>query len=208
MIALVLVRYNYIFRSSFDPCYGCDDDRSHPYLTLLSSGAFGEIYKCRWRGTLVAAKIIISAKIRRDWVNKNMMEAIKSGKNVDDAIREIDTMEMEQDEKDQALADFRQEISVLKQLRHPNIVLLLAYSTTENYECLISELMKCSLLDVFKSHMVQGTRMKHKTQIVYATQLSRGMTYLHSCKPPIIHRDLVSFGCNWRSRSCRYRYLT
>lgn len=121
-----------------------------------------------------------------------MMEAIQEGKDVDDAIREIDVAEMEQSEKDQALADFRQEISVLKQLRHPNIVLLLAYSTTENYECLISELMKCSLLDVFKSHMVQGTRMKHKTQIVYATQLSRGMTYLHSCKPPIIHRDLVS----------------
>lgn len=143
----------------------------------------------------MAAKIIKTAKIRRDWVHKRMITAMSQGHDVDDAIREMEIADyMEQTEKDQAIADFRQEISVLKQLRHPNIVLLLAYSTTENYECLISELMKCSLLDVFKSHMVQGTKMKHKTQIVYATQLSRGMTYLHSCKPPIIHRDLVRFG--------------
>ena len=67
---------------------------------------------------------------------------------------------------------------------------MLAYSTTSNYECIISELMKCSLLDVFKSHMVQGTRMSKKNQIVYATQLSLGMNYLHTCKPPIIHRDV------------------
>lgn len=159
-------------------------------IDRIGAGAFGEIYKCRWRGTLVAAKIIKSAKIRRDWVNKRMMEAVKQGKDVDEAIKAIDEAEMEEDEKDLAIADFRQEISVLKALRHPNIVLLLAYSTTENYECLISELMKCSLLDVFKSHIVQGTKMRPKTQIIYATQLSRGMTYLHACKPPIIHRDL------------------
>lgn len=141
----------------------------------------------------MAAKIIKSAKIRRDWVHKRMLTKISEGEDVDEAILEMERAdEAEEDaDKDQAIADFRQEISVLKQLRHPNIVLLLAYSTTENYECLISELMKCSLLDVFKSHMVQGTRMKHKTQIIYATQLSRGMAYLHSCKPPIIHRDLV-----------------
>lgn len=159
-------------------------------IDQIGAGAFGEIYKCRWRGTLVAAKIIKTAKIRRDWVNKNMMEAIRKGKNVDDAIKEMDEAEMAADEKDLALADFRQEISVLKTLRHPHIVLLLAYSTTENYEVMISELMKCSLLDVFKAHMVQGTRMPRRRQIVYATQLALGMNYLHTCTPPIIHRDL------------------
>jgi serine/threonine protein kinase len=160
-------------------------------IDRIGSGAFGEIYKCRWRGTLVAAKIIKSAKIRRDWTNRRIAQAIQEGnKDVDEAIRELDQAEMDADEKDLAIADFRQEISVLKSLRHPNIVLLLAYSTTENYECLISELMKCSLLDVFKSHMVQGTRMTARQQIIYATQLAQGMNYLHTCKPPIIHRDL------------------
>lgn len=156
----------------------------------IGSGAFGEIYKCRWMGTLVACKIIKSAKIRREWVNKHMAQAIKDGKDIDDAVKEMDDAEFNQNEKDLAMADFRQEISVLKALRHPHIVLLLAYSTTDNYECLISELMKCSLLDVFKSHIVQGTKMSHRVQMAYATQLALGMNYLHNCKPPIIHRDL------------------
>jgi len=68
--------------------------------------------------------------------------------------------------------------------------MLLGYSTTENFEVMISELMKCSLLDVFKSHIINHTRMSKKTQILYAQQLARGMNYLHKCKPPIIHRDL------------------
>ena len=102
----------------------------------------------------------------------------------------MDAAELDLNDKDLAIADFQREISVLKSLRHPHIVLLLAYSTTENYECLISELMKCSLLDVFKSHIVQGTRMTPRTKMVYALQLAQGMNYLHQCKPPIIHRDL------------------
>ena len=100
----------------------------------------------------------------------------------------MDDAEMDQDVQDEAIADFQTEISVLKSLRHPHIVLLLAYSTTQNYECLISELMKCSLLDVFKSHIVQGTRMQPRTAMIYAKQLALGMNYLHTCKPPIIHR--------------------
>lgn len=83
-------------------------------------------------------------------------------------------------------------VAVLLTLTHicRHIVLMLAYSTTSNYECVVSELMKCSLLDIFKSHVVQGTRMSRKNQIVYATQLTLGMNYLHTCSPPIIHRDV------------------
>ena len=81
------------------------------------------------------------------------------------------------------LADFRQEISILKSLRHPNIVLLLAYSQTEDLEVMITELMKCSLLDIFKAHIVNGTKLKKQDQIIYATQFAQGMLYLHTCKP-------------------------
>lgn len=55
---------------------------------------------------------------------------------------------------------------------------------------MIVELMKCSLLDIFKAHIVSGTKMNNKDQIIYATQFAQGMIYLHTCKPPIIHRDL------------------
>lgn len=36
-------------------------------IEQIGAGAFGEIYKCRWRGTLVAAKCIKSAKTGSTW---------------------------------------------------------------------------------------------------------------------------------------------
>lgn len=156
----------------------------------IGKGSFGEIYKCRWRGTLVAAKCVRTAKVQKEWAIKQAMDQVEEGGDVDEAVREIDQAVMTDNAKAEAIADFRQEISILKSLRHPNIVLLLAYSTTENLEVMISELMKCSLLDIFKAHIVNGNKMIHKDQIVYAIQLAQGMLYLHTCKPPIVHRDL------------------
>jgi serine/threonine protein kinase len=138
----------------------------------------------------VAAKCIRTARVQKEWAIKQALDRVEEGGDVDDAINTIDEAEMSENDKLEALADFRQEISILKSLRHPNIVLLLAYSTTENLEVMISELMKCSLLDIFKAHIVNGSKMKKKDQIVYAIQLAQGMLYLHTCKPPIIHRDL------------------
>ena len=138
----------------------------------------------------MAAKCIKSARIRQEWLKTQALARIANGGDVDDAIGDLDEAEMTDDDKEAALADFRQEISVLKSLRHPHIVLLLAYSATENHEVMISELMKCSLLDIFKANIVHGKKMKTKEKIVYATHLAQGMLYLHTCKPPIIHRDL------------------
>ena len=55
---------------------------------------------------------------------------------------------------------------------------------------MISELMRCSLLDVFKAHRIQGTSLSKKKQLRYAIELVKGMNYLHTCRPPILHRDL------------------
>ena len=156
----------------------------------IGKGSFGEIYRCRWKDIMVAAKCIRTARVQKDWAIKQAMVQLAEGADVDDVIHEIDGAELSEVDKLKALADFRTEISILKSLRHPNIVLLLAYSTTEDFEVMISELMRCSLLDIFKAHIVNGTKMKMKDKIAYAIQLAQGMLYLHTCKPPVIHRDL------------------
>lgn len=137
-------------------------------LEKIGAGAFGDIFKCRWRGTLVAAKVIRSKEMRGD------IAAAGDEKTLEN--------------RDAAIADFRQEISILGKLRHPNICLLLGYSLTNRHEVMISELMKCSLQDVLRS--LHGAKLSQKRAIRYAIQLAKGMNYLHTCKPPIIHRDL------------------
>lgn len=139
---------------------------------------------------MVAAKCIRTAKLQKDWAIKQALNQLQDGGDPDDVISEIDNLELQEEEKQKALADFRTEISILKALRHPNIVLLLAYSTTADLEVMISELMRCSLLDIFKAHIVNGTKMKIKDQFAYALQLAQGMHYLHTCDPVVIHRDL------------------
>lgn len=81
-------------------------------LEKLGSGAFGDIVKCRWRGTLVAAKMI------------------KSGESLRGGALFTDGSPSPTELRQEAVADFRQEIAFLGSLRHPNICLLLGYSLT------------------------------------------------------------------------------
>jgi len=166
-------------------------------IDRIGNGAFGEIYKCRWRGILVAAKCIKSTKILKEWQQQKVGERNAGVGGADDALALSSSRlgasssgGMDEQDIKMALEDFRVEVSILRKLRHPNICMLLAYSTTENFEVMVSELMKCSLLDVFKANLLHGTQMPKRKQVVYAQQLAQGMNYLHTCKPPIIHRDL------------------
>ena len=137
----------------------------------------------------MAAKIIKTAQIRRDWMQaKTTTKALLIDK--DDSTDDHDTSATPHAERDVALTDFRKEIALVKSFRHPNIVLMLAYSTTKRHECIISELCKCSLLDVLRVYKVRKSRLPRRTQFVYAQQLAQGMNYLHTCNPPVIHRDL------------------
>ncbi|KAJ1454509.1 kinase-like domain-containing protein, partial [Pelagophyceae sp. CCMP2097] len=91
-----------------------------------------------------------------------------------------------------ALADFMIEASILRQLRHPNICMLLGYCTVEGHELMVTELMRCSLLDILKAakaHEGHATLTKARA-LRYMRELARGMNYLHTCSPPILHRDL------------------
>lgn len=43
----------------------------------IGKGSLGEIYKCRWRGTLVAAKCIRTAKVQKVWAIKQAMDEVE-----------------------------------------------------------------------------------------------------------------------------------
>ena len=113
-------------------------------LEKIGSGAFGDIWKCRWRGTLVAAKMLkLSGSDNAPPATPTRATPTRAEGAFEAAACDPERMA--------ALADLKQEIGLLGQLRHPNICLLLGFSLANGREVMISELMKCSLYDVFKT---------------------------------------------------------
>eukprot|EP00002_Diphylleia_rotans_P034042 TRINITY_DN7285_c0_g1_i5.p1 TRINITY_DN7285_c0_g1~~TRINITY_DN7285_c0_g1_i5.p1 ORF type:complete len:2384 (+),score=458.96 TRINITY_DN7285_c0_g1_i5:132-7283(+) len=89
-----------------------------------------------------------------------------------------------------SLQAFKQEVSVMVELRHPNIVLFMGACFEKGYLCLVSELMeKGSLFDVIHD---QGQPLPLQMRLQFMLDIVKGMNYLHSSNPPILHRDLKS----------------
>ena len=84
---------------------------------------------------------------------------------------------------------FIREMSILAQLRHPNLLQFIG-ATTEGDSVILTELMETSLRNII-SHSNMPLYPRHIASI--GTQVSQAVTYLHLRKPePIIHRDITS----------------
>ena len=86
---------------------------------------------------------------------------------------------------------FRDEVLLLLELRHPNIVQLIggSWDVDSGDMCLVLELCaRGSLEQLLEDTLVQLTWVE--TLLPLATGVARGMAYLHGQSPPIVHRDL------------------
>ncbi|KAI9922503.1 hypothetical protein PsorP6_002471 [Peronosclerospora sorghi] len=134
---------------------------------IIGAGAFGEVIKGAYCGTPVVVKRMLRTKITED--NLRM---------------------------------FSDEIQLMMNLRHPNIVQFIgaswnSYSNMyadvimENQNCFVTEFLeRGDLFAVLRNPENKITWAKPILRMTIDT--SRGMAYLHSMKPPIIHRDLKS----------------
>ena len=93
---------------------------------------------------------------------------------------------------EKVLIEFNKECDLMRQLRHPNIVLFLGSSAQPPNLFLVTELLcKGSLFDIYHSEKRSLNMVRHYGLVVkIATDMARGMAYLHSRSPPLIHRDL------------------
>ena len=90
----------------------------------------------------------------------------------------------------QAVDDFMAEISCMTALRHPNIVMFMGACVRQPDLAIITEFMeRGSLLDLFDDPLFT---FDWDRRIGMALDVSRGMAYLHSASPPILHLDLKS----------------
>ncbi|XP_076332663.1 uncharacterized protein LOC143237371 isoform X1 [Tachypleus tridentatus] len=86
---------------------------------------------------------------------------------------------------------FREEVEMLKGLQHPNIVRFYDFWEVnlprKKYLVLITELMTSGTL---KTYLRRFIKINLKVLKSWCRQILKGLNFLHSRSPPIIHRDL------------------
>ena len=133
-----------------------------PLNKELGRGAYGSVFTVKYRGTVCAAKKIHT--ILTDDVSPEQRQGIKD--------------------------DFVRECLCCSSIRHPNIVEFVGvyyHSDQSSLPIMVMELMDTSLthfVDNNKSQIAIQTKMS----ILY--DVSKGLDFLHSRKPQILHRDL------------------
>ncbi|EEQ98649.1 serine-threonine protein kinase, putative [Perkinsus marinus ATCC 50983] len=94
-------------------------------------------------------------------------------------------------EFDSTVAAFHRELMIMAKCRHPNLVLFMGAATKSAPLMMVCEFCEGgTLFDLAhnKLHIDISWRQRLKMML----DIAKGLNYLHTCDPPIIHRDLKS----------------
>ncbi|CAA2986763.1 probable receptor kinase At1g80640 [Olea europaea subsp. europaea] len=92
-----------------------------------------------------------------------------------------------------AIREFENEVELLSNIQHPNIISLLGCSIHAEIRLLVFELMQNGSLETQLHGTSRGSALNWHLRMKIALDVARGLEYLHEhCHPPIIHRDLKS----------------
>jgi serine/threonine protein kinase, bacterial len=112
-------------------------------------------------------------------LKNNQLVTLKESVVPDDADSEL---------RDKAREMFAREASFLLKLSHPNIVPVLDYFVEQERSYLMLDYMSGQDL---RQYVKQNGALRQSLAIEWALQIAAVMEYLHSQKPPILHRDLT-----------------
>lgn len=102
--------------------------------------------------------------------------------------------------------EFAREASLMRDLRHPNVVQFIGAALEEPDICIVTEYMSQGSL----YHLLHDPKVLISWEMVrkIALDAARGMAYLHLRTPAIIHRDLKSHNLlvdsNWKVKVCDF----
>lgn len=137
----------------------------------IGKGSFAEVFKARWRGTLVAVKKLPAHSLTPDFFE-----------------------------------DFEREAALMKRLRHPNVLLYLGACMISPDICIVTEYMGRG--SVYRILHDENVKLTWEVRRKFALDAARGMNYLHSSDPILIHRDLKSHNLlvdeNWKVKVCDF----
>ena len=91
----------------------------------------------------------------------------------------------------ESIKSFIDECNIMKNLHHPNILLFMGACTTGPEFFVVTEY--CENGNLFELlHINQSQKLTYEDVRRIALEIAYGVNYLHSFKPPILHRDLKS----------------
>ncbi|KAL3839763.1 hypothetical protein ACJIZ3_024354 [Penstemon smallii] len=88
--------------------------------------------------------------------------------------------------------EFLQEVSIMKSLRHPNIVLFMGVVTEPPNLSIVTEYLSRGSLFRLLHKTGAKEALDERRRLSMAYDIAKGMNYLHKHNPPIVHRDLKS----------------
>ena len=111
------------------------------------------------------------------------------------------------EKKENQVIPFIEEFNLLKQLRHPNILLYIGGSISGEQHFLITEY--CQNGNLFELlHNPKSPELDNLEKVNLALEIAQGVNYLHSFVPPIVHRDLKSLNIlldkNYTAKICDF----
>lgn len=150
---------------------------------VVGEGAFGKVYLGRWHETDVAIKVLTSLSAL------GLPGGDASSKEATEAIRTLE-----------------REVGLMVGMRHPNVILFMGLCPEP--PCVVTEYCsRGSLYDVLQAAKTDPSlarQLDWSRRLGLALDAAKGMLYLHSHKPPIIHRDLKSpnilVDVHWRAK--------
>ncbi|KAK8991600.1 hypothetical protein V6N11_062605 [Hibiscus sabdariffa] len=113
---------------------------------------------------------------------------------------------LDQDFSGDALVQFKCEVEIMLRLRHPNVVLFMgAVTRSPNFSILTEFLPRGSL---YKLLHRSNPQLDERRRMRMALDVAKGMNYLHTSNPTIVHRDLKTPNLlvdkNWVVKVCDF----
>lgn len=106
----------------------------------------------------------------------------------------------------QAVTQVMAEAKLMKQFRHPNILLYMGHCVESNDICIITEYLKRGSL--YHTLHKPTIPLSWSRRIAFALDAAKGMQYLHAFEPMVLHRDLKSANLlldeNWKVKVCDF----
>ncbi|KAK8610274.1 hypothetical protein V6N13_081437 [Hibiscus sabdariffa] len=113
---------------------------------------------------------------------------------------------LDQDFSGDALVQFKCEVEIMLRLRHPNVVLFMGAVTHSPHFSILTEFLPRGSL--YKLLHRPNPQLDKKRRMRMALDVAKGMNYLHTSHPTIVHRDLKTPNLlvdkNWVVKVCDF----